>query len=46
MVSTRAELAFWQSIQASDDPAEYQAYLEKYPDGAFVSRASAPCEGA
>jgi class 3 adenylate cyclase len=45
------ELAFWQSIQASDDPAEYQAYLDKYPDGAFVSlaqvrlaKASGPAE--
>ena len=29
------ELAFWQSVEASDDPKEYQAYLEKYPEGAF-----------
>jgi len=35
------ELAFWESIQASHDPAEYQAYLYKYPDGAFVSLARA-----
>ncbi len=30
------ELVFWQSIQDSDDPAMFQAYLEQYPDGAFA----------
>lgn len=35
------ELAFWQSVQASGDPAEYDAYLEQYPDGAFAALARA-----
>jgi adenylate cyclase len=35
------ELAFWESIKESADPAEFTAYLEKYPEGAFVSLAEA-----
>jgi TPR repeat protein len=31
------ELAFWDSIKFSTNPADYQAYLDKYPDGAFAS---------
>lgn len=34
-----AELTFWQSIQNSTDPAEYQAYLQAYPTGKFVGLA-------
>jgi class 3 adenylate cyclase len=30
------ELTFWQSAQASEDPVEYQAYLERYPAGIFA----------
>ena len=30
------ELTFWQSVQASDDPVEYQAYLDRYPTGIFA----------
>ncbi len=30
------ELAFWESIKDSEDPAEFTAYLEKYPGGAFA----------
>jgi hypothetical protein len=33
------ELAFWQSIENSADPAEYQAYLRKYPGGDFAQLA-------
>ena len=29
------ELAFWQSVQDSDNPAMIRAYLEKYPQGEF-----------
>ena len=36
-----AEMAFWQSVEASDDPKEYQAYLEQFPEGAFVALAEA-----
>jgi hypothetical protein len=34
-----AELAFWQSISHSKNPAEYQAYLDSYPDGTFAALA-------
>lgn len=30
------DLAFWQSIQGSTDPAEYQAYLDAFPQGKFA----------
>jgi ankyrin repeat protein len=30
------DLAFWESIKDSTDPAGYQAYLEQFPDGAFA----------
>ena len=30
------ELTFWQSVQASEDPVEYQAYLDRYPAGIFA----------
>jgi len=33
------EVAFWQSVQASDDPSEYRAYLAQFPDGEFVALA-------
>ena len=34
------DLAFWQSIQNSTDPAEYQAYLDAFPHGKFAKLAS------
>jgi hypothetical protein len=33
------DLAFWQSIQSSTDPAEYQAYLDTFPNGKFAKLA-------
>ncbi len=33
------ELAFWNSIQASNRPDEYRAYLRQYPSGRFVALA-------
>ena len=33
------ELAFWQSIEGSEDPDEYQAYLDQFPGGVFASLA-------
>jgi adenylate cyclase len=41
-----AELAFWQSVEASDDPKEYQAYLEQFPEGAFVALAETRLAGS
>ena len=35
------ELAFWNSIQRSDDPAEYRAYLDIFPGGTFARLAQA-----
>jgi class 3 adenylate cyclase len=35
------ELAFWESIKDSKDPAEFEAYLEQYPSGAFTALAEA-----
>jgi class 3 adenylate cyclase len=31
------ELAFWESVRESDNPAMYEAYLEKYAEGAFAA---------
>ena len=39
------EIAFWQSVQASDDEDEYRIYLERYPDGAFADLARARLQG-
>ena len=33
------ELSFWDSIKNSTDPADFQAYLSKYPNGQFVALA-------
>lgn len=33
------DLAFWESIKASSNPADFQAYLRKFPDGSFESLA-------
>ncbi len=35
------ETVFWQSIQASDDPDMFEAYLEQYPNGSFAPLARA-----
>ena len=40
------ELAFWQSVEASGDPEEYEAYLKQYPDGTFVALAEARLTGS
>jgi formylglycine-generating enzyme required for sulfatase activity len=44
------EQAFWQSIQGSTDPADFEAYLKKFPKGSFVdlagNRVKALKEGA
>lgn len=40
-VGTPFELAFWQSVAGSDDPAVYDAYLQQYPTGTFAGLARA-----
>jgi formylglycine-generating enzyme required for sulfatase activity len=37
----RFELMFWDSIKDSDNPADYDAYLEAYPNGRFAPLARA-----
>lgn len=37
--SPEFELAFWETMKDSDDPAEFKAYLDKYPQGAFAALA-------
>jgi uncharacterized protein len=37
--SSDRELLFWQSVQSSPSQAMYQAYLDKYPRGEFVTLA-------
>ena len=34
-----AEMIFWNSVNGSDDPREYRAYLERFPGGVFASLA-------
>jgi len=34
-----SEMSFWDSIKNSSDPSEYQAYLDKFPNGMFVALA-------
>ncbi len=40
------ELAFWSSVQSSGDPLEYQAYLDRYPEGTFAALAHARLESS
>jgi hypothetical protein len=35
----RAEMVFWDSVRSSNDPADYRAYLEQYPNGKFAALA-------
>jgi class 3 adenylate cyclase len=37
--ASKTELTFWQSIAESETPGDYQAYLDKYPDGVFAELA-------
>ncbi|MBI3512683.1 MAG: caspase family protein [Proteobacteria bacterium] len=37
--NTQIEMTFWQSIQNSNDPHDFQSYLDQFPDGKFVSLA-------
>jgi len=34
-----ADIAFWQSVQDAKNPAEYQSYLNAFPNGVFVDLA-------
>ena len=41
----RFELIFWDTIKDSDNPADYDAYLEAYPQGRFAPLARARAKG-
>lgn len=34
-IAQSAEIVFWQSVKDSNDPDQFRAYLESYPDGVF-----------
>lgn len=36
---TDAEILFWESVRNSNDPADFRAYLEQYPNGRFATLA-------
>lgn len=38
---TPGEISFWESVRDSKNPAELQAYIAQYPNGAFVALARA-----
>jgi class 3 adenylate cyclase len=38
-VAVNIELEFWNSVKDSNDPAMFEAYLQKYPEGEFKSLA-------
>lgn len=38
-VAVNIELTFWKSVKDSKDPAMFEAYLEKYPEGEFKTLA-------
>jgi adenylate cyclase len=38
-VEANVEIVFWESIKESVRPADYEAYLEQYPDGSFAALA-------
>lgn len=48
--SAGMEISFWESIKSSSDPADFQAYLDKFPNGTFAAlarrraQASAPTD--
>ena len=45
-VTDPGDLAFWQSIQNSTNPAEYRAYLQVYPTGRFAELARLRANGS
>jgi class 3 adenylate cyclase len=38
-VAVNIEMTFWNSVKDSNDPAMFEAYLQKYPEGEFKSLA-------
>jgi tetratricopeptide (TPR) repeat protein len=40
------ELSFWESIKSSNNPEDFKAYLDKYPDGQFAALAKSRSQPA
>ena len=40
------ELSFWESIKSSNNPDDFKAYLDKYPDGQFAALAKSRSQPA
>ena len=38
-VRLQADIVFWQTIVDSEDPRDFEDYLEQFPDGQFVALA-------
>jgi hypothetical protein len=38
--ASQVEVKFWESIQNSNDPKDFEAYIKKYPNGHFVDLAN------
>ena len=36
---SQAEIVFWQAIEDSEDPRDFEDYLHQFPDGQFVTLA-------
>jgi len=43
-VGSQFEMVFWQSVDSGTDPALYEAYLSKYPEGTFAQVARVKSE--
>src|SRR5216684_484206 len=43
---TAIELSFWDSIKNSNNPDDFKAYLDKYPDGQFAALAKSRAQPA
>jgi len=40
------ELSYWETIKGSSDPADFESYLRRYPDGQFTDLATRRSRGA
>ena len=38
-LAARREMLFWESVRDSEDPADFQAYLDRYPTGTYAALA-------
>lgn len=45
LAQTPGEIAFWESVRDSKNPAELRAYLQQFPNGVFKPLAEARVAG-